>query len=73
MKNLIILFSIPFITILISVLLICVVCVSPIILFGYIWSTLKRKERRESEFYPSEKLDLKTMIHNYKKTKEGRL
>lgn len=73
MKLVLILFAIPFVTILISVLLVCVVAVSPFFLIGFIWSTRQRNERRENENYPKQKTDLKSMIEAYKKTREVRM
>lgn len=70
MKYVLIIFAIPFITILISVLLVCAVALAPFFLVGYIWTTRQRKERRESEFYPNEKIDLKSMIQRYKNSRK---
>jgi hypothetical protein len=67
MKFSLILFAIPFATILICVLLICAVFVAPFFLLGYIWSTRERNERRQSENYP-----LKDMIQKYKSAREVR-
>lgn len=69
MKIVLIFFAIPFATILLSVLLICAVCVSPFFLIGYMYSTRERKERRSDKFYPKQKIDLKSMIENYKNRK----
>jgi hypothetical protein len=73
MKNVFIIIAIPFATFLISVLLVCAVAVAPFFLVGYIWTTRQRKERRESEYYPNEKIDLKSMIQKYKKAREVRM
>jgi hypothetical protein len=72
MKLVILTIALPFATIIISVLLVCAVAVSPFFLIGYIWSTRQKKERRESEYYPKQKTDLKSMIESYKKTREVR-
>jgi hypothetical protein len=73
MKNLIVVCAIPFIAFIICVLLVCLACISPIILIGYIWSTSKRNARRESEFYPSEKNDLKERVKAFIKAREVRM
>lgn len=61
-----ILFAIPFATIILSVLLVCAVCVAPFFLIGFMWSTREKETRRESKFYPKEKISLKEMIEKYK-------
>jgi hypothetical protein len=73
MKNLIIVFIIPFIAFILSVLLVCLACASPIILIGYIWSTSKRNARRESEFYPKEKNDLKERVKMFIEARKVRM
>lgn len=73
MKNLILVFSIPFATLIICVLFICLACISPFFLIGYIISTKQRKDRRQSEFYPNDNLDLKERVKNYLKTREVRM